>query len=74
MQNKIATRTSVGPASLPVQPREPTPPRPKKSASTASSAPTAVYQLIVHCESEDQQRELFERLNAEGRTCRLLVL
>lgn len=32
------------------------------------------YSVVVRCDSESHQRELFERLVAEGRDCRLLVL
>ena len=32
------------------------------------------FQLIVECESESRQKELFEKLVAEGWSCRLLTL
>jgi hypothetical protein len=32
------------------------------------------YQVVVDCEDEDQQREVFERLTGEGFKCRLLTL
>jgi len=32
------------------------------------------FQVVVECEDEDQQREVFERLSAEGYNCRLLTL
>ena len=32
------------------------------------------YQVVVTCDDEAQQREVYERLTAEGRTCRLLML
>ena len=32
------------------------------------------YQVVVTCDDEQQQREVYERLTAEGRTCRLLML
>ena len=32
------------------------------------------WQVAAECESEAEQRELYERLTAEGYTCRLLVL
>lgn len=32
------------------------------------------YQIVVECESEDDQRELYERLRQEGRNCRVLTL
>jgi hypothetical protein len=33
-----------------------------------------VHQVVVECRDEDQQREVFERLTAEGLRCRLLNL
>ena len=35
---------------------------------------TESYQIVVSCDDEAQQRELYQRLTAEGRTCRLLML
>lgn len=32
------------------------------------------YEVVTECDSEDQQRELYERLTAEGYNCRLLLL
>ncbi len=32
------------------------------------------YQVVVQCEDEDQQREVYERLRAEGFKCRVLSL
>jgi hypothetical protein len=32
------------------------------------------YQVVVRCRDEDQQRELYERLSAEGFSCKLLML
>jgi ParB-like chromosome segregation protein Spo0J len=32
------------------------------------------FQVVVECEDEEQQREVFERLSAEGYNCRLLTL
>jgi hypothetical protein len=32
------------------------------------------YQVVVTCDDEAQQREVYERLTAEGRSCRLLML
>ena len=34
----------------------------------------ALYQVVVECDSEDQQRDLYERMIGEGRRCRLLML
>jgi len=33
-----------------------------------------VYQVVVDCASEDEQRVVYERLREEGRRCRLFVL
>jgi hypothetical protein len=32
------------------------------------------FQVVIECEGEDQQRELYERLTTEGLRCRLLTL
>ena len=32
------------------------------------------YQVVIDCDSEEQQAQLFERLREEGHTCRLLML
>ena len=32
------------------------------------------YQVVVECEGEVEQRDLFERMRSEGRRCRLLTL
>jgi len=37
-------------------------------------APPELFQVVIECEGEDQQRELFERLRREGMKVRLLVL
>ena len=36
--------------------------------------PPELYQVIIECRGEPEQRELFERLRREGRKVRLLVL
>ena len=33
-----------------------------------------VYQILVTCQDEEEQRELFEHLTAEGRECRIVNL
>jgi hypothetical protein len=33
-----------------------------------------LYQVLIECRDEEEQRELFERLRREGRKVRLLVL
>jgi hypothetical protein len=46
------------------------------NAPTASRRPDvhALYQVIIECCDEADQRDLFERLRREGRRVRLLVL
>jgi hypothetical protein len=34
----------------------------------------ALFQIVVECQSEDEQRELHDRLVAEGHKCRVLTL
>ena len=36
--------------------------------------PPDLYQVVIECRDENQQRELFERLRREGLRLRLLVL
>lgn len=33
-----------------------------------------IFQVVVECESEDHQREIYDKLTAEGHSCRLLNL
>ncbi len=33
-----------------------------------------IYQVVVECLDEDEQRDVYERLKAEGRKCRLMNL
>ena len=33
-----------------------------------------LYQVVVQCSNEADQRKLYERLTAENRTCRLIIL
>ena len=33
-----------------------------------------LYQVVVQCNDENDQRRLYERLTAENRTCRLIIL
>jgi hypothetical protein len=33
-----------------------------------------LYQVVVQCADEDDQRKLYKRLTAENRTCRLIIL
>ncbi|MCH7720385.1 MAG: hypothetical protein IH988_05270 [Planctomycetes bacterium] len=51
----------------------------RKADDPAAPADTSVsisesYQVVVECESETDQQELYERLTEEGRTCRVLTL
>ena len=39
-----------------------------------AGAPPELYQVVIECRNEGQQRELFERLRGEGLKVRLLVL
>lgn len=41
---------------------------------TERPRPPELYQVVIECRDEAEQRELFERLRAEGRKVRLLVL
>jgi hypothetical protein len=34
----------------------------------------ASFQVVVQCDDEDQQRDVYERLKAEGYQCRVLSL
>jgi hypothetical protein len=43
-------------------------PDPQKNVSES------VYSLLIDCGSEERQRELFERLTAEGWPCRVYTL
>jgi len=38
------------------------------------AGPPDLYQVVIECRDEEQQRELFERLKGEGFKVRLLVL
>jgi len=44
------------------------------SETNAVEAVPELFQVLVECQDEDDQRRLFERLSAEGYTCRLLTL
>src|SRR6185437_4536897 len=47
---------------------------PTASVPQLDGALEELYQLVVECTDEAAQRELFERLSAEGFKCRVLVL
>jgi len=44
-----------------------------KQAAAADSAAPEKWEVIVACDGEDQQKEIFERLKAEGLDCRLIT-
>jgi hypothetical protein len=57
----------------------PTPNPPLNPKSTIQNPklaahPPALYQIIIQCHAESQQRELYDRLRREGLKVRLLVL
>jgi hypothetical protein len=45
-----------------------------QSAIRNPKLPPDLYQILIECKGESQQRELFERLRREGFKVRLLVL
>ena len=49
-------------------------PKPRRTSQNRNSPTSPLYQVIIHCQSEAEQRQLFERLRSEGKTCRLVVL
>ena len=44
------------------------------AARIKTNTPPELYQVVIECRDEAQQRELFERLRREGLKVRLLVL
>lgn len=44
------------------------------SGNTSEPELSTTYELVISCSGEAQQRELYERLTAEGLTCRVLSL
>ncbi len=46
----------------------------KEAIDAAGQAVPAEWQVVVECKSEEDQREFYERLQKEGRKCRLLTL
>jgi hypothetical protein len=56
-----------------------TKPTPNPNANPQSTIrnpklPPDLYQILIECQAESQQRELFDRLRREGFKVRLLVL
>jgi hypothetical protein len=45
-----------------------------KSGREQAARVVEVYEVLVECRDEEEQRELFERLRGEGLKVRLLVL
>ena len=49
-------------------------PNSKSETRNPQCSPPDLYQILIECHAESQQRELFERLRREGFKVRLLVL
>ena len=45
-----------------------------KANNTSPQLSDLVFQIVVTCEDEDEQRRLLERFDSEGLTCRALML
>ncbi len=56
-----------------MKPPEPTSPKPESKRPPRRGLPE-LYQVVIECAGEEEQRELFERLAREGLKLRLLVL
>jgi len=50
------------------------PPKRDDGKSPKRDAPPNLFQVVIECRDEAQQRELFERFRREGLHVRLLVL
>ncbi|HUY34662.1 MAG TPA: hypothetical protein VMV69_18095 [Pirellulales bacterium] len=48
-------------------------PSPPDSRNAEPNLPES-WQVVIQCRDEDQQREVYERMTAEGFKCRVLVL
>jgi hypothetical protein len=46
----------------------------KRARDANRKVPPELYQVVIECRDEAQQRELFERMTREGMKVRLLVL
>jgi hypothetical protein len=53
------------PNSPPPKPSEPSPDTPRMPA---------IFQVVVQCRDERDQEEIYRRMKAEGRKCRVLTL
>ena len=54
--------------------RHQTKPSRRKPAAPRDVPIPALFQVVVQCRDEAEQREVYERLAGEGRKCRLLML
>jgi hypothetical protein len=51
------------------------PRRPRPTCNRRDGPPlAAIFQIVVECKSERDQRRVYERMTAEGRKCRVLTL
>ena len=50
------------------------PPNPPAPHKPPRPAPPDLFQIVIECQTEAQQRDLFDRLKREGLKLRLLVL
>jgi len=57
-----------------MSPNKPPVPKFERVRPPSHQQPLDLYQVIIECLSEAEQRELFERLRREGKKVRLLVL
>jgi hypothetical protein len=56
--------------------KRPTRKQPRKAPRGAAPPPRWLesWQVVVECRDEDQQRQVYQRLSAEGFKCRLIVM
>lgn len=47
---------------------------PEDRATADQEIGEVIYEVVISCENESQQKELFERLRREGLTCRVLTM
>lgn len=45
-----------------------------RQVAAREQGPPEVFQVVIECRDEAEQRELFERMRGEGRRVRLMVL
>ena len=46
----------------------------EESTTSAEGAVPEIYQVVIECRHEREQRAVFERMRAEGYRCRVLTL